>query len=388
METNLQAPFAVQGFAGSGLVRAVGEVNLSDVLARPGCRVRITLVNERKVCINPTTHSVCWFDLSGLQALGFAPKGATALELILPGPTKALAAPLYYLGHVTSRYEGGGASGEDRAYLAADVTALAGHPALMAALGAASLHLTDVRACLHLLGHADLARAGHAVALSQWHQAHKFCPRCGAPTEPVPGGARRQCSADQAHRLYPRTDPVVIMLVLSPNGNRVLLGRSKKLPEGMLTCLSGFVDQGESIEEAVAREVLEEAGVVVKNVRIIGSQPWPLGRGGSHELMIGCLAQAEGEELRLDEIEMAECHWLDRSQLRDALSSSTSPDSPYIRWATRGLATAMGNTLSTGHNETIDSGNREVRYFVPPPSAIAHHLIKWWVESEMPTSNM
>jgi NAD+ diphosphatase len=94
--------------------------------------------------------------------------------------------------------------------------------------------------------------------------------------------------------------------------------------------------------------------------------------------MIGCAAHAESEELKLDEIEMAECRWLDRSQVRDALTCSASPDSPYVRWASRaGLAWTETTMKSRG-----------VRYFVPPPSAIAHHLMKWWVESEMPTSNM
>lgn len=185
-------------------------------------------------------------------------------------------------------------------------------------------------------------------------QAHRFCPKCGSSTEPVSYGTRRQCTADKAHKQYPRTDPVVIMLVESADGQRALLGRSKKIRMHMQTCLSGFVDQCESIEEvclspswgalhaesssnvqhirpsalsvgacatnkasgrramngcvsvrsvcaqAVRREVREEVGIEVGAVSIVGSQPWPIGRGGSCELMIGAVATACSEEIALN----------------------------------------------------------------------------------------
>lgn len=126
--------------------------------------------------------------------------------------------------------------------------------ALAAGLALRGLALCDLRPALAALPPADLAAAGRAVALSQWHQAHRFCPRCGAPAAPVEGGLKRQCAADAKHRLYPRTDPVVIMLVESPDGSRALLGRSKKVPADMLTCLAGFVDQVRAAAAARRRE--------------------------------------------------------------------------------------------------------------------------------------
>ncbi|KAL4437161.1 hypothetical protein ABPG75_004300, partial [Micractinium tetrahymenae] len=101
----------------------------------------------------------------------------------------------------------------------------------------------DLRSLMPVLPPGELAVAGHAMALSQWRQAHLFCGRCGAPTVLVDGGSRRQCTREAVHRAYPRTDPVCIMLVESPDGSRALLARSKAMRPGMLTCLSGFCNQ-------------------------------------------------------------------------------------------------------------------------------------------------
>ncbi|KIZ06626.1 hypothetical protein MNEG_1328 [Monoraphidium neglectum] len=169
--------------------------------------------------------------------------------------------------------------------------------------------MKDVRVLLPGLSLDACAIAGQAVALSQWHQ----------PTVPFEAGTRRRCSGPGAHKLYPRTDPVVIMLVESPDGTRALLGRSAKSTPGMYTCLSGFIDQCEGIEEAVRREVMEEARIAVSEVQILGTQPWPIGRYGSCELMIGCVAKAQSYEVLLNTSEMEDVQWYDRAELAAAV---------------------------------------------------------------------
>lgn len=147
-----------------------------------------------------------------------------------------------------------------------------------------------------------------AKAMLQWHQTHRFCARCGAASHPAKAGWQRNCPAcDAVH--FPRTDPVVIMLVLQ--GNRVLLGRSPGWPEGMYSLLAGFVEPGETIEAAVRREVHEEAGVTIGEVRYLASQPWPF----PASLMIGCYAEATSDAIILDPAELEDAIWLTREEL-------------------------------------------------------------------------
>eukprot|EP00878_Enallax_costatus_P025079 GHUV01026800.1.p1 GENE.GHUV01026800.1~~GHUV01026800.1.p1 ORF type:complete len:293 (+),score=63.59 GHUV01026800.1:344-1222(+) len=146
--------------------------------------------------------------------------------------------------------------------------------------------LKDLRLLLPTLSLDAAAIAGQAVALSQWHQTHMFCNRCGNRTVPTEGGSRRRCTNNgTTHKLYPRTDPVVIMLVESPDGHRALLGRSAKSTPGMYTCLSGFIDPCEGIEEAVRREVMEEARVQVRTT----DRPSP-GTSLLNWLLVGVMA--------------------------------------------------------------------------------------------------
>lgn len=215
---------------------------------------------------------------------------------------------------------------------------------------------------------AEVAIAGQAVALLQWHRCHMYCPTCGAPTVSANGGKKRLCTGNDGHRLYPRTDPVVIMLVESFDGTKVLLGRSKKMPPGMMTCLSGFVDQGESISDAVKREVKEEAGIDVDDVVVVGSQPWPLGRGGSHELMIGCVAKAiNDKEITIDPVEMDVCTWVDVPTLQQA-----------VRVHHHHHRAAPNNAAPTSTHHPM----------IPPPLAIAHQLIVHWLAHTCTKSNM
>ena len=220
---------------------------------------------------------------------------------------------------------------EGRACFALDVSAAAEE--VLAAHGA----FRELRGAAALLPAKDLAILGQAKALIDWHQRHGFCAKCGAPSMPADGGSKRVCRACGTEH-FPRTDPVVIML--ATHGEACLLGRGKKWPPNFYSALAGFMEPGESIEEAVRRELLEEAGVVAGAVRYLASQPWPF----PSQLMIGCFAEAESRGLKLDDNELADARWLERDQAR---------------------------ALLKGEFEDLRC---------PPPFAIAHHLIKAWVE--------
>ncbi len=186
----------------------------------------------------------------------------------------------------------------------------------------------------------DAAIWATARSLNEWHSGHPCCARCGAPTAPFRAGWGRKCGACNAEH-FPRVDPVVIML--AEHQGRVLVGRQHQYPPGRYSALAGFVEHGESIEEAVARELLEEAGVIAEQVRYVASQPWPF--PGS--LMIGCHAVAASDALTLDQTEIEHAIWVDRDQVRAALA---------------GAADAL--------------------FQAPPPYAIANTLLTRWVEEE------
>jgi NAD+ diphosphatase len=152
-----------------------------------------------------------------------------------------------------------------------------------------------------------------AVALEQWHQRHPHCPRCGAPTEESNAGWTRTCTADGSEH-FPRTDPAVIMLV-HDGADRALLGRGHQWGPGRFSTLAGFVEPGESLEAAVAREVFEEVGVGVREVGYVASQPWPF----PASLMLGFTARLAGDPtVTLDPVEMAEADWFTRDEVRQA----------------------------------------------------------------------
>lgn len=165
----------------------------------------------------------------------------------------------------------------------------------------------DLRLAAPHLSPLDAELAATAAALTRWHAAHGFCARCGAATEPAQGGWQRDCPACGAHH-FPRTDPVVIVLVT--HGGTVLLGRSPGWPEGMYSLLAGFVEPGETVEAAARREVFEEAGVRLAEVRYLASQPWPF----PASLMIGVRARALGREIALDPAEIEDALWLTREE--------------------------------------------------------------------------
>lgn len=205
------------------------------------------------------------------------------------------------------------------------------------------LHITDLRsiAVQGLTEAEHLPPIAEAKAILGWHARHRFCSNCGAPTQAVEAGWRRDCPSCKTQH-FPRTDPVVIMLAV--DGNNCLLGRSPRFLPTMWSCLAGFIEPGESIEDAVHRETLEEAGIACGRVKYFASQPWPF----PSSLMIGCHAEAVTREIVVD-----------RSELEDA------------RWFSKDEVVAM---LMRRHPDGLTT---------PPPIAIAHHIMRAWVEDEI-----
>jgi NAD+ diphosphatase len=155
----------------------------------------------------------------------------------------------------------------------------------------------------------QLSILAQARSLVHWHEVHGFCAKCGAKTELADQGYRRHCDACGADH-FPRTDPVVIMVI--KHGDKILLGRQASWPEGMLSALAGFMEPGETLEDAVRREVREESGLVVGRVEYVTSQPWPF----PSSLMIGCLCEALTDEITVDTKELEMARWFSRDEVR------------------------------------------------------------------------
>ncbi|MEH3157723.1 MAG: NAD(+) diphosphatase [Sphingomonas taxi] len=181
----------------------------------------------------------------------------------------------------------------------------------------------------------EAATYAAARSLLDWHARHRFCARCGSTTHLFRAGWGRQCDACYTEH-FPRVDPVVIMI--AEHDGRALLGRGKGWPEGRYSALAGFVEPGESVEEAVAREIGEEAGVKVTNVRYVASQPWPF----PSSLMIACIGRAEADAITLDTNELEDAMWVPREVVQAVLRGEPGPFLP------------------------------------PPPYAIAHTLLTVW----------
>ena len=171
----------------------------------------------------------------------------------------------------------------------------------------------DTRALLGLLDVQDAPLFAAALSLASWHQRHGFCSVCGSPSALFRGGWGRKCAACGGEH-YPRVDPVVIMLATFDD--RVLLGRQPIYPPGRYSALAGFVEPGETLEAAVARELGEEAGIAVTDVRYLASQPWPF----PSSLMIGCIAKATSDSLTIDHEELDDARWFTRDQVTAAVS--------------------------------------------------------------------
>lgn len=190
-----------------------------------------------------------------------------------------------------------------------------------------------------LLDPETLGELAQGVSLLAWHDNHRFCGRCGARAQSRIGGYKRVCPSCGAE-MFPRTDPVAIMLAVTADA--CVLGRSPRFAPGMYSALAGFIEPGETIENAVRREVLEESGIRLARVAYHASQPWPF----PHSLMIGCYGEAVNEDIAFDTNELEDCRWFSRDEVL-----------------------------------TILAGNHPDGITMPPPGAIAHHLIRHWAEA-------
>jgi NAD+ diphosphatase len=174
-----------------------------------------------------------------------------------------------------------------------------------------SMEFRDLRGFASILEPWEASLLAYARAMANWHRHHRFCARCGSPTGPASAGHARVCqAADCARHHFPKVDPAIIVLV--SDGERCLLGRQASWPEGRYSTIAGFVEPGESLEDAVRREVLEETGVRVSDVTYHSSQPWPF----PSALMLGFLARAETREIELLDGELAEAKWISREDIR------------------------------------------------------------------------
>jgi NAD+ diphosphatase len=225
------------------------------------------------------------------------------------------------------------------AHFAVDLSAVEDPLPTLGLAGAARFE--DLRAAASRLDPVEAGIAAQARSLVEWHASHRHCSGCGARTRVAGGGAHRECETCGTEH-FPRVNPVAILVV--SHGDRCLLGRQKGWPQGMYSALAGFVEPGETVEDAARREVFEEAGVRVGAVRYHSSQPWPF----PSSLMIGLLAEAETDAIEIDRHELEDAAWFERATILEAFA----------------------------HGQT-GSG-----LWLPPPLALAHHLLRAWAEGD------
>ena len=216
-----------------------------------------------------------------------------------------------------------------------------------AALHGESVKFIDVRSIAPMVAPEEAAILAQARSLVDWHQRHGFCGQCGSATQLAEAGYSRRCSSEACKaQHFPRTDPVVIMLAVRRDArtgaDMVLLGRQPQFMPGMFSALAGFMEPGESIEEAVRREIFEEAGIACGSVRYLASQPWPF----PSSLMIGCVAEALDAKITVDPAELDDAKWFSRDEIALMLQNST---------------------------------NLEATPRMPPPLSLAHQIARLWL---------
>lgn len=302
-------PSALTGFAGNALTRLSEKRTENSVTeALNDARARLLLLGDGRALLRPNgDHANPWFSADEASALDVDTGSAVLLGYEDDG-TPVLAAPATV----------------DRDNL----------PDGLKAIDYRSIYVQG------LLDEDALGALAQGAALISWHASHAFCSRCGSPSRMADGGYKRVCP-DCGGQHFPRTDPVVIMLAVAQDGDHCLLGRSPNFLPGMYSCLAGFVEPGETLENAVRRETEEEAGVRIGRVVYHASQPWPF----PHTLMIGCYCEALTKAIQIDD------------ELEDA------------RWFARSEITAML------------AGKQEDGLRLPPNGAIASLLIRDWAAS-------
>jgi NAD+ diphosphatase len=279
------APSLELGFATPGLDRAAWHRDdaawQKAALQRPDARL-IAICNDVPVLGWDGARLDPLFDLARATALGPATE---AIFLGLDGE-----APRFGVGVAADRFE--------------------------ALKERSDLKLIDMRsiAMQSLFAGGGENMIGTAKAMLLWHARHRFCSACGAASDVASAGWKRKCPACGVEH-FPRTDPVVIMLAI--RGDRCLMGRAPQFPEGRYSCLAGFMEPGETVEDAVRREILEETSVRTGRVRYLQAQPWPF----PSSLMIGCLAEALSDEITIDPTEIADARWFTREEIWQILKN-------------------------------------------------------------------
>ncbi len=264
------------GFAGNRLDRlseARDEACLATAAANPRSRYLLFAEERALIAVNGQA-AVARFERQAAERLGLVPASLVLLGDAADGPR-----------------------------LAGLVEAPDNLPQSIKAIDLRSLAIQG------LVAASDLGAIAQARSLLSWHANHRYCARCGAPTLMRGGGIRRDCPACSGQH-FPRVDPVAIMLAI--DGERCVLGRQKHFAPGMYSALAGFIEPGETIEDAVRRETREEAGISIGRVRYHSSQPWPF----VSSLMIGCHCEALTSELNPDAGELEHCRWFDRDEVR------------------------------------------------------------------------
>lgn len=299
-------PSQFVGFAGNRIDRQ-SERRPDDCVIRAltAQTARIMVIGKGRILLKPDGQSFDpWFTVAECNQLGFDPAASILLGVATHGPALALHAKL----DPEQPFEG--------------------------------LEILEHRTVYvqGLIREETLGAMAQASSLLTWNHSHAFCGRCGQKTEMRAGGYRRHCPACGTDH-FPRTDPVAIMLTVTPE--KCLMGRGRHFAPGMYSSLAGFIEPGETIEDAVRRETFEEAGIRLGRVVYHASQPWPF----PYSLMIGCYGEPLNEDIRPDTDELEDCRWFSRDEVL-AMLHRTHPG----------------------------------QLVVPPSGAIAHHLIRAWAE--------
>lgn len=329
MNTRFPEPSALTGYAFNPLDRYAGKRDddefIAGLLSDPHTRIMVIGRDRPALKITPDGPDPL-FTLEEARGLG----GLRELVLLGHDGARALFGAQLDDGAMVAR-EGA----DEGAFIETWRLIVTARPEIL---------LKDLRAITMegLLPVEQIGALGQAKSLLHWHARHRYCSMCGGRSKLAAAGYRRECRSCGAQH-FPRTDPVVIMLAV--RGDRCLMGRQPRFNKGMYSALAGFLEPGETIEDAVRREIGEESGVRIGRVAYHASQPWPF----PASIMIGCIAEALSETIEIDRAELEDCRWFSRADV-DAMLAGAHPQG----------------------------------FLAPNPVAIAHHLVRAWVAGETP----